>query len=156
LSDYLQEINGDIENYNSLNQMYSISVRSNYKKWPNITLGYQLGYTAISSSNEQYSMQTWKPNLILKYDFLKGFIFKADYSIDISQDKTSGQENRYDMSNASIFYQHKKSPWGFEFSAANIFNINAKYGNSVSNYLAISDKTYIFPRVYLFTVSYHL
>jgi len=156
LNNYLQEINGNISKYKNIMQMYSPEIRTNYKKWPNISLNCQITTNKISGAGEAHSMLSAKPNFTFKSDFLKVFIFKADYGIELVKDKNTGQREQLDMAKASLFYQHKKSPWGFELSASNIFNVESKYSYSASEYLVKNDKTYIFPRLVLFTLSYHL
>ncbi len=156
LSDYLQEINGNMASYRSINQMYMPEIRTNYKKWPNISVGYQIGQSQLISAEGKNAMITGKPTFSFKYDFLKGMILNANYFIEHNKDQTTGQTNRFDMANVSIYYQHKKSPWGFEVSATNLFDSKARISYSVSDYLSEINKNYIMPRIFLVTISYNL
>jgi hypothetical protein len=153
-SDYIQEINGEISNFRSLLQVYSLGVRTNYKKWPNITASCEFWKNTVKSSGQNSNMLSIKPNFSFKYDFLKGFLFKANYTIDLSKNESTGQKDRFDLASASLFYKNKKSPWGFEVSAANLFNVEARYSYSVSEYMLSTNKTFIFPRIFMFTLSY--
>jgi hypothetical protein len=156
LSDYLQDINDNLLKYRSISQIIFTEIRTNYKKWPNISLGYQFGQSTIKSNDTKNAMFTGTPSFSVKYDFLKGMILNVSYRIEYNRNQNTGQTNRFDMANASIYYQHKKSPWGFEVSTTNLFDKKTMVRCSVSDYLSVIDKTFIFPRIFLFTISYNL
>ncbi len=119
-------------------------------------MGYQIGQSQLISAEAKNSMITGKPAITLKYDFLSGMILNANYFIEHNKDQTTGQTNRFDMANFSVYYQYKKSPWGFEFSATNLFDNQARISYSNTDYLSVINKNYIMPRIFLFTISYHL
>lgn len=92
----------------------------------------------------------------LEYDFLKDFIFKADYSFDNYTNKNNGIDNSFDTANMSLFYQKEDTPWGFEINAINLFDLTFKQQNAFSNFLISDSKTFILPRIIMFKISYKL
>lgn len=92
----------------------------------------------------------------MEYDFLNDFIFKADYSLDTFNNKTTNNTNQFDMANASLFYQTEDSPWGFEVSASNMFDVKFRQTNNFSNFLIQDSKTFVLPRIIMFKVIYKL
>lgn len=65
-------------------------------------------------------------------------------------------KNTLDIVNASLFYQKEDSPWGFEVSATNLFDVKFKQQNSFSSFLISDSKTFILPRIIMFKLSYKL
>ena len=92
----------------------------------------------------------------LDYVFLKDFTLKVDYSRFDYQNEGAGIVNISDIANASIFYQKEDSPWGFEFEATNLFNIQFKQENSFSDFLISNQSTFVLPRILMFKLSYKL
>ena len=95
-------------------------------------------------------------NAHIEYDFFKSFIFKADYRYENYENKAFDITSTFDIANASLFYQKEDSPWSFEISANNIFNVEFKQRNSFSSILVSDEKTFILPRIVMFKSSYKL
>ncbi|MBS9766915.1 MAG: hypothetical protein KGV44_05180 [Flavobacteriaceae bacterium] len=60
------------------------------------------------------------------------------------------------MADASLRYQKEDSPWSFKVEAQNLFNQKFKQENSFSSYIVSDTKTYILPRIVMFSIGYHL
>ena len=90
------------------------------------------------------------------YDFLNRFIFSFDYSYYTYQNKELNQNNTYQLSNSSLQYRKEDSAWSFKFNAQNIFDVQFKNSNSFSSYIISDSKTYIMPRVLMFSIGYNL
>ncbi len=64
--------------------------------------------------------------------------------------------NVFDVAGASLFYQKEDSPWGFEVSATNLFDVRYKRQNSFSDFLISDRSTVVMPRIVMFKLSYKL
>lgn len=134
----------------------TLSARTLFKKFPAIELGYTKEHNNYRSAESVNNFENNRFFGSMDYAFLKDFIFKADYSYDAYSNKAMGITSYFDNANASLFYQKEDSPWGFEVSATNIFNVTFKQQNSFSDFLISDSKTFIFPRVILLKIAYKL
>ncbi len=156
ISDYRQLIDNRLSQNKNVSQYFNTSLSTNFKQAPNIKIGYNLKLSEYKSSAIKSNYTTKEPFVELDYDFLNGFIFKADYYKNTFKNKTLAQKDSYELANVSLFYQKEDSVWGFEIRANNLLNINYKRSNNINEFLISDIKTYILPRVVLFTVSYKL
>src|SRR5699024_1735752 len=92
----------------------------------------------------------------LEYDFLKDFKLTADYSYVNYQNISTDTRNIFDLGNASLFYQKEDSPWGFEISATNVYNVQYKQSNSFSDFMISDSRTFIMPRIIMLKVIFKL
>ena len=155
LVDYEKPINTEIIANTSNNFSFGGGVETRFKDIPNVELGYT---KAISEyrANTSSEFQTDVFSIYVEYDFLKDFIFKFDYSFESYLNKTFKVRSFFEVANSSLFYQKEDSPWGFEFSANNIFNVEFKQRNSFSSILVSDEKTFILPRIIVFKILYKL
>ncbi len=107
---------------------------------------------ATSTSNFVRS----EPFVNIDYDFLKGFIFNFDYKRSSYQNKSLNQKNVYELANATLSYKNEDSAWSYKIKATNLFNTTFKQSNSFSDYLIRDTKTYILPRIFMFSIAYNL
>ncbi|MBD3863152.1 carboxypeptidase-like regulatory domain-containing protein [Olleya marilimosa] len=155
-NDYYQIVNLNTSLNSSKNFYNTISLETNFKNHPNIEVGYKHATSNYKSRGNltQFLNTSFFTNL--EYDFLNDFIFKADYSLDTFNNKTTNNTNQFDMANASLFYQTEDSPWGFEVSASNMFDVKFRQTNNFSNFLIQDSKTFVLPRIIMFKVIYKL
>jgi len=155
-NDYYQIVNLNTSLNSSKNFNNTMSLDTNFKNHPNIEVGYKHATSNYKSRGNltQFLNTSFFTNL--EYDFLNDFIFKADYSLDTFNNKTTNNTNQFDMANASLFYQTEDSPWGFEVSASNIFDVKFRQTNNFSNFLIQDSKTFVLPRIIMFKVIYKL
>ena len=155
-NDYYQIVNLNTSLNSSKNFNNTMSLDTNFKNHPNIEVGYKHATSNYKSRGNltQFLNTSFFTNL--EYDFLNDFIFKADYSLDTFNNKTTNNTNQFDMANASLFYKTKDSPWGFEVSASNIFDVKFRQTNNFSNFLIQDSKTFVLPRIIMFKVIYKL
>lgn len=156
ISDYRQLINNELSQNTNKSQYYKSSLSTNFEQAPNIKIGYNLKLSEYQSSTLKSDYTTKEPFVEMEYDFLKGFILKADYYKNTFENKEISQKDSYEFANISLFYQKEDSAWGFEIKANNLLNINYKRSNNINEFLISDVKTYILPRVVLFTVLYKL
>lgn len=155
-SDFHQILNG-VTNLNDSKSISStVSAETFFKNYPNIELGYTKDFNNYRSSHITNNFENDNIFINLQYDFLKDFIFKADYAFDSYHNKSNGTKNTFDTANASLFYQLEDSPWGFEINATNLFNTAFKQQNAFNSFLISDTKTYILPRIVMFKVAYKL
>ncbi len=156
LSDYSRVINGETIDYSSENYSYTFKAETNFKKWPNIEIGLNQHFSNFGSKNHDTQFMRLDPYLFLEYGFLKDFILKADYVFNYYENKETGQINRFQIGNASLFYGKEDSLWGFEISVRNLFDIRYKNENSFDGFLVVDRNLYIQPRTILFKINYKL
>jgi len=154
-SNYLQEINNKTSKNESIMYNLGVEFATNFKKWPNIEFGYNKSYNKFLTSNTSSKFTNENPYINLEYDFLDSFIFMANYSRNNYIDNYN-QKNSYEIANTSLFYQKEDSAWGFKISGTNILGVDFKNNNSFSDFLISDNKTFILPKIWLFTVTYKL
>lgn len=155
LSDYFQEVNGILSKNKSNSKGFGLEIATNFKQWPNIEIGYNKNFNSFSTSNNSSKFTNENPYINIEYDFLKGFILMADYSRN-NYLNNNNQKNNYEIANASLFYQKEDSAWGFKINGTNILNAKFKNENSFSEFIISDQRTYILPRIWLFTLTYKL
>jgi hypothetical protein len=151
---YIQTLNNITSTNNRNSQTAGISIRTANRKWPDFNMGYVKGFNQIKGiSNSQFQSDAF--NVDFDITILKNWIFKMAYE-NLKNTNTNNQSNYYDIANASLRYQKKNSPFGFEFTANNFINATVKNSYTFSDYLISEQTTYVLPRVFLFSVSYKL
>lgn len=155
-SDFFQIVN-NTTNFNvSKSFGTTVSAETSFKNHPNIEIGYTKDFNNYKSLNTLTRFENDRFFSNVEYDFLKRFIFKADYAFDAYQNKSNGIKNTFDNANASLFYQKEDSPWGFEITAANIFDVRFKQQNAFNNFLVSDSRIFVMPRIVMLKVVYKL
>lgn len=155
-NDFYQILNDETNLNISKSISSTVSAETFFKNYPNVELGYTKDFSNYKSLENVTNFENDRFFINLEYDFLKDFIFKADYSFDAYQNKSNGIKNTFDTANTSLFYQKEDSPWGFEINATNLFDVTFKQQNSFNNFLISDSKTFILPRIIMFKLSYKL
>ncbi len=154
-SNYLQSLNNILSKNKSDIQSFGIALATNAKKGPNLEVGYNKNFSQFKSLNNLSKFTDESPYLNIDYDFLKSFKLEADYTrTNYKNDR--GLTNRYEVANASLSFQKEDSAWGFKISGTNIFGVSFKQQNAFSDFLISDTKTFILPRIWLFTLTYKL
>jgi hypothetical protein len=87
--------------------------------------------------------------------FLKGFIFRADYSY-FNYKNDHKTLNNYSFFDAGLSYQKKDSKWEYKVRATNILNTKSlNQDNSNTLYTSVSEY-FIQPRYIIFSIKYDL
>ncbi|HEY9167995.1 MAG TPA: carboxypeptidase-like regulatory domain-containing protein [Lutibacter sp.] len=155
-SKYLQKINNDFVTNNNNSIGYTLSVKTLFDKLPTIEVGFTQNVGKYISSNQTSKFVTNEPFINIDYDFLKGFIFSFDYENYSYQNKTFNQKNTYQLANTTLSYKNEDSAWSFKIDAKNLFDVKYKNENSFSSYIISDSKTYILPRIVMFSIGYNL
>ena len=155
-STYLHNINELFVTNKSNSYTYALSAKTLFDKFPTIEVGFEQQIGNYTSSNQVSKFTTNKPYVNIDYDFLKGFIFSFEYENYKYLNKTFSLQNNYQLANAMLTYKNENSAWSFKFDAQNLFNVKYKQQNSFSSYIVSDTKTYILPRIFMFSVGYNL
>lgn len=153
---YLQFVNAiEVENQNS-NTSYNFSAKTLYDDFPILEVGWRQNFGNFTLGNNTTNFVTTQPFVNLDYDFLDGFILSADFTSYTYQNKTLDQQNSYEIANASLLYQKESSAWSFKIEAQNVFDVQFKNQNSFSSFIISDSRTFILPRIVLFSIGYNL
>ncbi|SFD25521.1 TonB-dependent receptor [Flavobacterium phragmitis] len=154
LFEYSQTLN-DITTINKRDsQDIGLVFKTAYKKWPDISIGYNKGFSSFSGITKSH-FQSDALTGAFEAVFFKFWKYKIDYDYLKNTDNQK-QSNSYDMINTSLFYQKKNNPFGFQLSVNNLLDVKKKYSNKFSDYIISEQSTYILPRAIMFSVSYKL
>ncbi|WP_299884653.1 hypothetical protein [uncultured Lacinutrix sp.] len=155
-NDYFQLLNDDVNLNISKSITSTIGLETLFKNLPNIEINYTKDFNNYKTQNTINKFENDRLEINLEYDFLKDFIFKADYTFDNYNNKNQNINNTFDTANTSLFYQKEDSPWGFEINATNLFNVRFKQKNSFNSFLVSDSRTFILPRIAMLKLSYKL
>ena len=72
------------------------------------------------------------------------------------ENQTTGDINRFELADASLFYGKEDSAWGFELNTTNLFDIEFKRQNSVNEFIVSDQWIFIQPRIVMLKVIYKL
>ena len=155
-NDFFQILNGETNLNISRSVSSTVGLETFFKNFPNLEFNYTKDFSNYKANATENRFENDRFEAILEYDFLNDFIFKADYTFDNYNNKNQGINNTFDTANASLFYQKEDSPWGFEISASNIFDVRFKQRNSFNAFVVSDSRTFILPRIVMFKLSYKL
>ncbi len=127
-----------------------------FDNFPTIEIGYKRTIGIYTSGNSTSKFIRSEPYLNIDYDFLKGFIFNFDYKRSSYQNKNLNQKNVYAFANSTLSYKNEDSAWSYKLTANNLFDTTFKQSNRFSDYVISDTKTYILPRVLMFSIGYNL
>ncbi|CAM1334473.1 carboxypeptidase-like regulatory domain-containing protein [Tenacibaculum aestuariivivum] len=151
---FTQKINTTLTTNKSDNYSFDVGFETLYDNFPRLEIGFKTAIGNYTLSNSISKFTTNEPYVNIDYDFLKGFIFNFDYTL--YNYKNQEIYNTYEIANAVLSYQKEDSPWLFKLTSQNLFDTAFKQSNSFSDYLITDSKTYIMPRVVLFSIGYKL
>lgn len=155
-SHYSRIINDETIDYNSETYSYTVKTETRFKKLPNLEVGFRQDFNNFESDNFSNHFTQISPYANLDYNFLNDFILKADYSYNYYENEGNNQVNRFQIGNASLFYNKEDNPWSFEIDVKNVFDVHYRNSNSFSEFLITDQRIYIQPRTLLLMVAYKL
>lgn len=152
--DYIQEVNG-IETTNSRkNQNIEVELRTAHKSWPFVKVGFTKGFNTFSGITSS-KFETNQFSAEIDHKIFKYFSIKADYEAFTNLNFTN-PNTFFEIANASLTYQKKNSPFGFEFMVSNLLNNETKNQNTFSDFLISQQATFILPRIFQVVIRYKL
>lgn len=155
-SNYIQEIDNVIQTNKNNSYNYEVGLETMFDNLPTVEVGISRDIGRFISSNNTSKFITTEPFVTIDYDFLKGFIFNFDYRKSIYENKDLGQKNIYEIANATLSYKNENSAWSYKITAQNLFNAQFKQSNRFSDYVISDTKTFILPRIIMFSIGYNL
>ena len=155
-TDFFQTVNNTAFNNKNNNASYVISAKSLHEKYPSVEVGFRQSLGNYTSGTLKSKFSTNEPFVNLDYDFLSGFILSFDYTRFNYQQKSKNQQNTYELANLMLSYKKENSAWSYKLSAQNIMDVKFKNQNSFSSYIISDTKTYILPRIVMFSLTYKI
>ncbi|SHF86418.1 CarboxypepD_reg-like domain-containing protein [Flavobacterium segetis] len=145
----VQEFIQDIEN---VNHGYNAALATQFKKYPNIDLGYRINFSKQAST----LFTTQSPTIKLNYYFLNGLNINWDYSFNRFKNETTGVANNFKIMTASLNYLKKDSKFEYRIQANNLLNTRSRLNNTfnVNGYNA--NESVILPRFVTFILKYNI
>lgn len=137
----------------SFTQSYTLKLSTNFKKLPNLELGYDYDINDYQSNR----FYTDKPFAKLDYFFLKSFSFVSEYEFYhyYNNDKTT--DNQYDFLSASLIFQKTKdSHWEYKVSGTNLLNTTSLNDDSFNQNIVRTSQYRVQPRYIIFSLKYNL
>ncbi len=155
LSKFNQLINNQRSVSESFSQSYKTKLSTNYKKAPNVEVGYNLQINDYTQGNISTKYFTHSPFINVDAYFLKGFVFKADYTYNNykTEEKTI---NNYSFLDASLLYQKEDSKWEYKVGVTNILNTKSLNQNNSSTTFTSTSEYFIQPRYVVLSLKYDL
>ncbi len=149
-----QQTNSDIAITNeSFTQNYTIEFSTNFKKLPNI----ELGYNYMINEYQGNTFYTDKPFVKLDYFFLKSFSFVSEYEFYHYYNNDRTTENEYDFLSASLIYQKTKdSHFEYKISGTNLLNTTSLNDDSFNQNIVRTSQYRVQPRYIIFSLKYNL
>ncbi len=147
----------DIANENkSFSQNYRASIDLTLFKKLNMELGYNKIFNEYNGNSISNTFETDRPFINIDLRFMKGFTLDVDYEYNNYKSQSTGVSQSYDLMNAELTYQKKKSPWEFKLQALNLLNTTSIRRDSFSESLISTYTSFIQKRYFMFSVKYDL
>lgn len=157
----LSKINNFINDQQNLSetftQAYRSSVSTNYKKAPNVEIGYNLVINKYEGVGVSNTFLTHSPTIKFDAIFLKNFTFEADYSYNFYKSPAGLGSTEFDFLNARLMYRPgEKSPWEFSIRGLNLLSTGSIRQDDFSDFFVSTTRTDVLPRYVLLGVRYDL
>lgn len=146
-----------IENTNtSLTQSYTASFETNFKKAPNVELGFQRTTNNYEGTQSASGFITNRPFIEVEARFLEHFSAEADYSFSDYASEDGATASSFDFLNAAVYFQKKDSKWEFSLRGLNLLGTENIRQDAFSDNLISTTQTTVLPRYVLLGVKYGL
>ncbi len=136
----------------SFTESYTLKASTNYKKLPNL----ELGYNWVKNDYNNNTFYTDKPFARLDYFFLKSFSFVSEYEFYHYYNNDKTINNEYDFLSASLIYQKKDSKLEYKISGTNLLNTTSLNDDSFSQFSTKTSQYTVQPRYIIFSLKYNL
>jgi len=156
ISNFYNVINNRQSKSKSTIQNYKASLVTNFKEWPNLTLGYQVTINKYDATVNTTTFTTDRPFANFEIPFLKWFVLETQYSYYNYHDKANTIKNKYSFLDADLYYQQVKSKWEFKLSVTNLLNTGSLNQDSFSEYITSTSQYFVQPRYWMFSIKYNL
>ena len=155
-NEFYQLVNDQISKNLSRSISATVKMETFFETWPNLELGYTRQPSIYTTATTRNTFASSRLSANLDYVFLKDFHLKAEFERTEYKNKNQNLTNIFNIAGASLFYQKEDSPWGFEISTTNLFDVRYKRQNSFSDFLISDQSTVVMPRIAMFKIVYKL
>jgi hypothetical protein len=136
----------------SFTQSYTLKASTNYKKMPNL----ELGYNVVINDYANSVYYTDRPFAKLDYYFLDSFSLVAEYEFYHYYNTEKSVDNQYDFLSASLIYQKKNSKFEYKISGTNLLNTKSINDDSFSQFSTRTSQYTVQPRYLILSLKYNL
>lgn len=145
--------NGTFQTNESFTKSYTIKASTNFKKVPNI----EVGFNKSVNDYQGNTFITDKPSLKLDYFFLDSFSFISEYEYYNYYNNERTINNKYDFLSASIVYlKNKDSVLEYKVSVTNLLNTTSLNDDTFSQFSTRTSQYVVQPRYIIFSLQYNL
>lgn len=136
----------------SFTQSYTLKASTNYKKLPNLEVGYNIVINDYANS----VYYTDRPFAKLDYYFLNSFSFVTEYEFYHYYNTEKSVNNEYDFLSASLIYQKKDSKFEYKISGTNLLNTKSLNDDSFSQFSTRTSQYTVQPRYLILSLKYNI
>jgi hypothetical protein len=144
--------NGILSTNESLTQSYTLKASTNYKKLPNLEVGYNIVINDYANS----VYYTDRPFAKLDYYFLNSFSLVTEYEFYHYYNTEKSVDNQYDFLSASLIYQKKDSKFEYKISGTNLLNTKSINDDSFSQFSTRTSQYTVQPRYLILSLKYNI
>jgi len=154
-SKFNQFVNNERNVNESFTQSYRTRLSTNFRKAPNVEIGYNLTINEYNQGGGDTKYYTHSPFINVDAYILKSFTFNADYSY---YNYKNEQEtiNNYSFLDASLAYQKKDSKWEYKVGITNILDTGSLNQDNTNSLYTSTSEYFIQPRYTVFSIKYDL
>jgi Carboxypeptidase regulatory-like domain len=154
-SKFNQFVNNTRSVNESFTQSYRTQLSTNFRKAPNVDIGYNLTINEYDQGGGRLKFFTNSPFINVDAYFLKSFIFRADYSYYNYRNEVETLNN-YSFLDASLAYQKKDSKWEYRVGVTNLLDTASLNQDNTNALFTSTSEYFIQPRYVVFRVKYDL
>ena len=140
----------------SFSQSYTPSLRTNFKKAPNIKLKYNYRVSDNNQGPNKTTFYTNAPSIDFDAYIWQSVTLKSDYTYTHQRLKY-GNSDSFQTWNASLAYRkNRDAKWEYELVATNLLDADSRISNTATNLFVSESRTYIQPRFISFRFRYEI
>lgn len=140
----------------SFSQSYTPSLRTNFKKAPNVKLKYNYRISENNQGPNKTIFYTNAPSIDFDAYIWQSVTLKSDYTYT-HQRLQYGNSDSFQTWNASLAYRkNRDAKWEYELVATNLLDADSRISNTATNLFVSESRTYIQPRFISFRLRYEI
>ena len=140
----------------SFSQSYTPSLRTNFKKAPNIKLKYNYRISDNNQGLNKTTFYTNAPSIDFDAYIWQSVTLKSDYTYTHQRLKY-GNSDSFQTWNASLAYRkNRDAKWEYELVATNLLDADSRISNTATNLFVSESRTYIQPRFISIRLRYEI
>lgn len=141
-----------IQGIENVNNGYNAAFATQFKKYPNVDLGYRVNFSEQASN--RFTTQT--PTIKVNYYLLNGLNINWDYAYNRFKNETNGTANDFKIMSASVNYIKKDAKFEYRIQANNLLDTRSRLNNSFSVNGFNASENFILPRFVTFILKYNI